>query len=96
MLAKDLHGLGIDVLKSSISIRMIILSFSLILVFTTFSIFLSHKIAGPIYKIKTVIDKMASGSMPSKVFLRKNDEFKELADSVNNLIEYLKENQKKQ
>jgi hypothetical protein len=43
-----------------------------------------------------VIDKMASGSMPSKVFLRKNDEFKELADSVNNLIEYLKENQKKQ
>jgi methyl-accepting chemotaxis protein len=95
MLANDLRGLGISVLKGSISIRMIILSCSLILVFTTFSIFISHRIAGPIYKIKSVIDKMASGDLPPQIYLRKNDEFKELAESVNKLIEYLNQNQKK-
>jgi len=94
MLANDLRGLGLSVLKSSISIRMIILSICLILVFTTFSIFISHRIAGPIYKIKSVIDEMARGSIPSRIFLRKNDEFKELAESVNNLIEYLNENKR--
>ena len=92
MLANDLRGLGLSVLKSSISIRMVILSCCLILVFTTFSIFLSHRIAGPIYKIKTVIDKMAKGDLPPSVVLRKNDEFKELAESVNNLLDYLKKN----
>ncbi|MBU1628171.1 hypothetical protein KKB18_12460 [bacterium] len=95
MLSNDLRGLGLTVFKNSISIRMIILSVCLIVVFTTLSIFISHRVAGPIYKIKSVIDEMASGGKTSKIYLRKNDEFKELADSVNNLIEYLEQNQKK-
>jgi methyl-accepting chemotaxis protein len=88
-LVNDLQGIGITVLKTSITIRMVILSVCLILVFTTFSIFLSHRIAGPIFKIKSVIDQIASGKTPQKFYLRKHDEFKELAESVNNLIEYM-------
>jgi len=51
------------------------------------SIFFSHKIAGPVYKMKTTIDKfLETGTGPETIHLRKGDAFKELSDFLNRLF----------
>lgn len=54
--------------------------------FLTF--FYSHRIAGPLIRLKRCMDKLANGERVEKMRFRKNDEFKELAASFNKL--YLK------
>ncbi len=43
------------------------------------SIFFSHSIAGPIYKLERVFDQIAAGNMNVEYKLRRLDEFQELA-----------------
>ncbi|MEA3347324.1 MAG: hypothetical protein U9Q21_04490 [Candidatus Auribacterota bacterium] len=49
------------------------------------SIFLSHKIAGPIYRLETDIEELLKGNLRKRVRLRKGDELKTIADQINNL-----------
>ncbi len=58
-----------------------------------FSIIISHRIAGPWYRIETILRKMASGSLTSEITLRKGDELQSLADSLNMVIRNLKESE---
>lgn len=51
----------------------------------------SHKIAGPIFRIKSCIDMLYEGEDIPPIQLRKNDEFKELAVSLEKLRARLKE-----
>lgn len=44
---------------------------------------LTHKTVGPLFKIGRTIDNMANGDLTSRIYLRKNDECKELADKIN-------------
>lgn len=55
------------------------------------SIFISHRLAGPIYKIGLSLGKMANGNLSEPMKLRKNDEFREIEIEINNTIEGLKE-----
>ncbi|MDO8525719.1 MAG: hypothetical protein Q7S07_04450 [Candidatus Omnitrophota bacterium] len=50
-------------------------------------IYLSHKIAGPIFRIEKVLGNMAKGDLSSRIMLRQGDEMVSLADSVNNLTD---------
>lgn len=50
-------------------------------------LFYSHRIAGPLYRINNDIKRMAKGEIGDKINLRKRDEFKELAESINLLKE---------
>jgi HAMP domain-containing protein len=57
------------------------------LVFTFFyGVVISHRMAGPIYRIRKVLDKMAQGDLSTQVHLRKKDDFNALAEGINNLI----------
>jgi len=49
------------------------------------SIFLSHKIAGPIYRLETDIGELSKGNLRKRVRLRKGDELKTIAGQINNL-----------
>ncbi|MCK4917008.1 MAG: hypothetical protein KAI91_06115 [Candidatus Omnitrophica bacterium] len=52
------------------------------------AIIYSHRIAGPIYRVKRYLDMMAeSNDLPPPISFREYDEFKEIADSVNKVIE---------
>ena len=51
------------------------------------AIFISHKIAGPIYKLSTFFQKVSSGVNPGRLFFRKGDHFMELADEYNDAME---------
>ena len=52
-------------------------------------IFLSHKVAGPIYKIQKYIQAIRKNNKYDKVILRNGDHFSELAKEYNKSITYL-------
>ena len=52
-------------------------------------IFFSHRIAGPIYRIRMSLDRLLRGDYGVRVKLRDHDNFKELEPMVNGLAELL-------
>ena len=55
-------------------------------------IFFSHKIAGPLYKLKMFLTGIRQGNPIQDVKFRKGDYFLEIADEVNQTIAYLQDN----
>ena len=53
------------------------------------SIYLSHKIAGPLYRFQSVFQELNHGNMKTRVHLRKGDEAQFLGSHLNRTIEYL-------
>lgn len=53
------------------------------------SIFLSHKIAGPMYKLKNHLQSIREGGEVKPIFFRNGDNFHEIAEEVNLLMDHL-------
>lgn len=69
----------------------ILLSIVILMPFVGYlGIFLSHKIAGPIYRIERFLGDMAKGNFSTRLTLRKGDELISIADQINVLIDSLK------
>jgi len=49
----------------------------------------SHKIAGPIYRFEKDIQQVGEGDLRHRIRIRKNDQFQELAVSLNQMIDGL-------
>ncbi|XDD52354.1 hypothetical protein AB3N59_18630 [Leptospira sp. WS92.C1] len=73
----------------SIQVNGILLLSGLFLGMTAvFTVMYSHKMAGPVYNIKNYLRKLADGDEAvKKIKIRKGDEFQELADLLNQVIE---------
>lgn len=56
---------------------------------STLSLFLSHRIAGPLFRFEKSIEEIIKGNLSFRIKLRKKDEAKELADAMNRMIETL-------
>lgn len=54
-------------------------------------VFLTHRIAGPIVRLKRTMREIASRRLPSPITLRRKDHFKDLADEVNAAVGVLRE-----
>lgn len=54
--------------------------------------YLSHRIAGPLFRIEKSIDEIGAGNLVFKINLRSTDEIKKMADCINNMTENLKVN----
>lgn len=63
---------------------------AVILIFSIVSIFLTHKIAGPVYRLKHALTELISGNLDSRIHLRKWDDLQELATKVNLLSDDLR------
>jgi methyl-accepting chemotaxis protein len=61
--------------------------FIVIPVFGFFSIFITHKIAGPVYRVKMKLEEMTAWNFSGRLTLRKGDDLQDLADCVNKLAE---------
>lgn len=59
----------------------------IILLFGAVSIFITHKIAGPLYRLKKSLSEINEGNLDVKVKLRKRDDLKDLAEQVNMLVD---------
>jgi len=53
------------------------------------ALLLSHRIAGPLYRVEKAIHEISKGVLPAKIKLRKGDDLVDLADAINVLIESL-------
>jgi methyl-accepting chemotaxis protein len=54
------------------------------------SLFISHSIAGPIYRFEKTLQAITKGDLTLRVGLRKTDEFKHVADTLNIMMEQLR------
>lgn len=59
----------------------------MIMIFSGAGIILTHRVAGPIWRLQTELRKLMSGQEIRPLKFRKNDEFHELAELINILIE---------
>ncbi len=58
----------------------------IIAVFSIASIFITHKVAGPVYRLKRSIAQVAHGDLGVVIRLRRGDDLKDLAEHINILI----------
>jgi nitrogen fixation/metabolism regulation signal transduction histidine kinase len=58
-----------------------------VIVLIAANIYYSHRIAGPVYRMKKVVQQKLDGQKVEPIRFRKDDEFQELADLVNRLME---------
>ncbi|MBI1869768.1 MAG: hypothetical protein HYS07_01085 [Chlamydiae bacterium] len=49
----------------------------------------THRLAGPVFRMKTVLDRVIQGDYSPRIHLRKKDHLKELAEKLNILLETL-------
>lgn len=55
-----------------------------------FSILLSHRVAGPLFRIEQFLKSVAKGNLSIKLHLRKEDELQDLAEAINEMTDDLK------
>lgn len=58
-------------------------------------LYLSHRVAGPIYRLRKHMVDLREGRTQGEVGFRKNDFFPELAESFNQHMSWVRENEKK-
>jgi hypothetical protein len=63
----------------------IVLAINLILLIG-FSVYFSHQIAGPIYRVKKTLQSKINGENAAPIKFRKNDPFHDLADLINQAL----------
>jgi hypothetical protein len=64
---------------------------AMILVFLH-SVRASHKVAGPLYRFKCVLEALKEGEIPSPIRIRKGDYLHEEAELINDVLERLRRN----
>ncbi len=62
----------------------------IIIFFGAVSIFISHKVAGPLFRLKKSLDRITEGDLDVVIKLRKWDDLKDLAEHINMLVAELR------
>ena len=86
LMQSQMMGAPYEIIKQTKGqIIYVLIGSEIVLVFLVFlmSIFVSHKIAGPIYRLRKFLDEISGGVFTKKVNFRKGDYFLELADDMN-------------
>lgn len=73
---------------------LIIIIPAIFLILAAIVIFISHKIAGPLYRLKMYMDKVSKGDLSVKLKFRDHDEIHDVAESFNDMVESLKKPKK--
>lgn len=72
-----------------IQVSLAILLISLLISFM--AIRFSHKVAGPIYRIRLTIREVKKGNVAARAFIRENDKLQDFADEFNEMLDSLEE-----
>ena len=94
MAAGDPTGPTLAAIKSSRHdiIKVLVLMHTVFLVMLMLlNIFVSHRIAGPIYKLKQALDAVTGGGPPTAIKFPKMDHFHDLAACYNAMVHKLRE-----
>ena len=81
-------------IKQNIFLKTIIIYFTgflfIVVGIILISLFYSHRIAGPVYRLTEFTKKISAGDLSSAVSLRQNDTVKPLSREMNNLVDTYK------
>ena len=75
--------------------RVSLILFVTILMIAVFGVFFLHRIAGPVYRFRNVLHRVAKGEIPDGFRLREGDYFTETADDLNHVLQILREKKEK-
>jgi methyl-accepting chemotaxis protein len=92
-LVRDPNGPGLASIESlRKEIIFLLIFFQVIFLVITFmiSIFVSHRIAGPLYKLKNFFRQNGAGKLSSDLYFRKNDHFQDVAQEYNLMLSKLR------
>ena len=92
-MALDPHGPTMVAIQSTKSqVVWLLVGLQLLFLAVTFviSIFLSHRIAGPLYKVNRIFKDVRDGNMKEVMRFRETDHFQELSVSYNQMMDSLK------
>ncbi len=53
------------------------------------TMFITHRVTGPMFRLKRTVARMGEGELPKQINFREKDELKEIAESINSLINRL-------
>ena len=70
-------------------LMLLFISFVVTIFITVYALVITHRSAGACYRLHVVIEEIKSGKTDARVYLRKNDEYKDLAESFNEMIDSL-------
>ena len=97
-LAADPNGPALTQLeKNRQDLLMLLMLMQVVFVSITFiiSIFMSHRIAGPLYKLSRFFREARDGNLEQKISFRKKDYFQELVGEYNDMMESIRNRIKK-
>ncbi len=92
-LSRDPNGPGLAALQSfRQEIIFLLAAFQVFFLVITFmiSVFVSHRIAGPLYKLKNFFRQNGNGKLSPDLYFRKNDHFQDVAVEYNQMISKLR------
>lgn len=81
---------SVALVRKQILFRMIVFAIPVACVIVASAIVLTHKIAGPLYRLEKKLQKLAKGEDVDYVQIRKKDQLKGLTSTINDLIRSLK------
>ena len=76
-----------------IAYRLAFFGLPIVFVILAMGVVLTHRIAGPLFRIERTLDAVLAGRKASPIRLRKRDELKGLCDRVNRVMEKMAENE---
>jgi methyl-accepting chemotaxis protein len=71
----------LPILAQTVLVVAVLVSIGVIII----TLFVSHKIAGPLFHLKKAMEKLGGGDFTVRMHLRQNDQLKEIADSFNDM-----------
>ena len=77
-------------LKSEVITLLVLIEVALVLLSALISVFMSHRIAGPLFKLRRYFVEAAAGNLEQVITFRKGDYFKELATGYNEMMESIR------
>lgn len=82
-------------LRYELILRVGVVWFITLMTLGFFGVFFLHRIAGPVYRFRSIFTKVNEGNIPAPILLRGNDFFSETAQEINVLLAHLKAEQDK-
>lgn len=70
--------------------RVSLVLFITILIIALFGVFFLHRIAGPVYRFRSILRQVVKGEIPEEFKLREGDYFTETADDLNTMLRMLR------
>lgn len=65
-----------------------------LLLVTLIGVIYSHRVAGPLFKIKNVCKEICEGNSSARIVLRPKDEFQDVTEQLNKMIDTLQKSNK--